>query len=209
MKTRALIFGLGLLLVLFSGGCIFSPDDDGNPPGDPGPKPPDPTYPFPSTADILMSNFQLTYMRMDDEGYRNVLHTNYLFRFQEFDIDELDLPSDHLNRDEDLEVMTRVFSGDAVVNSQGETIPGISQITFPILTPQTIWDGSTDPDFPNAQRRLYWVELNFSRPGASTIIVQGQTEFFVTSRDSLQGDGTTAQYWQLVGQVDRTDTGSP
>lgn len=198
MRAKALMFLLpGVLLLMLAplAGCIFSPDPD----PDPVKPPPPPAYVFPDTPDKVIDNLQEAYEKMDIDGYRNVLHMNYIFKFQQYDIDNLNLPSDHLTREEDLESSTNLFSGNAV-----NGVPGVSQITWPSNEKEGTWETSYNPEFPNSQRCLYNFEMNITRPGATTIIVKGKQEFYVAERDSMV-DGSPRQYWELLGQVDLSD----
>ena len=83
---------------------------------------------------------------------------------------------------------------------------GISQITFSILDQRSTWEPSDHPDFPDAQRALFEVDLEFSRPAYTTILINGLAEFYVTSRDSLY-HGENVQFWQIRGIVDQTNSG--
>jgi hypothetical protein len=190
MLAALLVAGLG------AGGCIFSPDNDS---GDDQPPPPPPTYEFPSTEQILMENFKTAYGRMDIDGYRDVLHDDYIFKFKQEDVENLGLEYDRWYKDEELEGAQNLFSGQPSP-STGEA--GVSGIEWSLLSPVGTWEDSTDPDFPNSERALYNIFLRIERPGTTTIEIQGQQIFYVTSRDSVMGDGTTRPYFQLVGQVD-------
>jgi hypothetical protein len=199
MRAKILMFLLpGLLLMLLAAlaGCIFSPD---TPPNDKPPPPPN--YVFPDTEGKVIKNLQEAYVKMDIDGYRNVMHKDYIFKFQQYDIDNLNLPSDHFTREEDLASTQNLFSGQAVGG-----VPAVSSITWNVLDGIGIWETSYNPEFPNAQRRLYNFVININRPGATTIVVTGQQEFYVTSRDSLV-EGSPTPYWELLGQVDLSDTG--
>ena len=158
------------------------------------------SLPFPDTPDKVIENLRSAYERMDIDVYRPILHPTFRFMFQQFDIDNLILPSDHFTREEDLESTTNLFSGNPV-----NGVPGVSQITWPILSGTGVWEDSTNPDFPDSRRRLYNLEMNITRPGATTIIVRGQQEFYVASRDSVH-NGVPTQFWQMLGQIDLTDT---
>jgi len=199
MKTKALLLSLGILLWVGGTGCIFSPDDDGGG----GDIPPPPELPFPDSEDQLMANFKAVYERMDINLYGQLLHTDYKFKYLPEDVENLNLPDAFHNRDDEVGIMTNIFSQQPVTNSRGELQAAITAVTVSVLDPQTVWEDSTDPDFPNSRRRLYSVNLEFTRQTDNTIIVQGQQEFFVTSRDSLH-NGIPKQYWQLVGQIDQT-----
>jgi len=186
---------LALVPVLLAAltGCIFSPDDERQPP-----PPNKPKYEFPDAPDVLMANFSVAYSSMDLDGYRNVLHPDYRFMFQQADIEYLLLPSDHYTREEELASANKMFNGQGPVP--------ISKINIDVLQPQTPWQdtGSGHPDFPDSQRRVYQIEMSIDRPGATTLIVRGLQEFFAVSRDSVV-NGATVPYWELYGQIDRTD----
>ncbi|MFH1845897.1 MAG: hypothetical protein ABIF77_22160 [bacterium] len=198
---------VGMLLVLGSAGCIFSPDDDPQPP----PPTPPPSYIFPDTEAKLLANFRESYSKLDIDEYRNILHTNYRFFFQDHDITTLGLLSDHYNRDDELDATTNMFSGEPKPNPgaippEPDPIPAISNIEFSLLDPVGTWGPSFHPDFPNARRALYTIELSITRPGAKTIVISGRQEFYVISRDSVMTDGSTKDYFQLLGQVDMSVT---
>ncbi len=200
MRTKALLVGLGMLLWLCAAGCIFSPDEED---GGGGP-PPTPPLPFPDSEDQLMANFKTIYEAMDINEYGKILDTNYRFKYQPFDVESLNLPGEFHNRDDELGIMRNIFSQNAIVNSQGQRQEAITEITVRVLDPVSIWEDSTDPDFPDSRKRLYTVNLEFKRPEDTTIIVQGSQEFYVSSRDSLH-NGIPKLYWQLVGQIDLTE----
>ncbi len=156
-------------------------------------------YSFPDTENQLITNFLASYREMDIEGYREVLHDDFRFYFQPFDIENHNLPSDHWRKDEELTVSENIFSGESCPEEQ----PGFSQITINIFVPLTPWTDSIHPDFPNVRRALYQVSMSAIRPGSTTIEVDGLADFFATSRDSVTDSGTLP-YWQLIGHVDLT-----
>ena len=164
------------------------------------------TYPFPDTPDKLMSNFKKAYGEMFMNEYRNTLHSDFKFFYQQADIDNLGLGSDHHNQDEELQISDHIFSGNPSPSS-GEA--GVSSIDFNFLEAATTWEDSFNPDFPGARRALFQIILFFERPASTTIEVQGNQEFYVIARDSVQDDATIKDYFQLVGQVDLSDLGKP
>ena len=185
--------GLGLLLLLASAGCIFSPDN--KPPDDPVDD-----WSFPDTEDQLMANFKRAYSEMNIDRYRDVLNDNYKFMFQQEDIEHLGLPYDHFNRDDELDAATNMFTG----VSPAPEVPAISSISIDVLEPQTAWqDVIEHPDFPNSRRRAYQITMYIERPGATTFKVEGLQEFFVVPHEFMV-DNVARMGWQLVGQVDRT-----
>ncbi len=156
---------------------------------------------FPDTPDKVIQNLRSAYQQMNIDAYRHILHPNFVFKFQQYDIDNLNLPSDHFTREEDLASTENMFSGQIV----GE-VPAVGSISWPMLEGISVWETSYNPEYPNSQRRLYSFAINITRPGATTLIFHGQQEFYVTSRDSMV-DGSPTPYWQLLGQVDLSDTG--
>jgi hypothetical protein len=184
---------LALVLLVAPTGCLFSPDEDAKPP-----PPNKPKYEFPDTEDVLMANFREAYSKMDLDGYRDVLHPDFRFMFQQLDIEHLGLPSDHWTREEELLSANKMFNG------LGPT--PISKINIDVMDPQTPWQdtGSGHPDFPDSRRRVYAISMEITRPGDTTLMVTGLQEFFAVSRDSVVS-GATVPYWELYGQIDRTE----
>ncbi len=198
MRIRRLVFLMPLLLVALAGtGCLFSPDNSDDPP------PPPPVIPFPDSEDQLIANFKTAYTSMRIDDYRPVLHPQYVFILRPEDVPPGE--SDRFTYAEELAVAENMFSGQPIERPGDSPVPAISAISIAALDRQGTWIdvGSSDPDFPNTRRGLYLIQLTFSRAGANTIIVNGQQEFYVTSRDSLV-NGVTKPYFQLRGQRDLT-----
>lgn len=201
MRTLVLYLGLGSLLLLAAAGCLFSPDEPDDPP-DGG----DPTeLPFPDSKEQLLANFQRAYELMDINVYGPMLHDDYKFFLQEDDIEGLGLPFDHFNRDDDIDLMENIFSGNPHLRDDGEVSAAVTEITFSTLDQNSVWEPSTHPDFPGAERALYLVDISFLRPADTTILVNGRTEFYLVSRDSMN-NGVPTPYWQVMGQVDQTNS---
>ncbi|MHB8080144.1 MAG: hypothetical protein ACYDIE_12925 [Candidatus Krumholzibacteriia bacterium] len=201
MRIRKLVFLAPLLLLSLAGaGCLFSPDNTKPPVVPPA------EMPFPSTEDLLIANFKTAYTSMKIDDYRPVLSPQYVFILRPEDV--LPGESDRFTYAEELAVAENMFSGLPIDHGGGNVVPAISGISIAVLDRQGEWSdvGASDPDFPNTRRGLYLIQLTFSRADANTIIVNGQQEFYVTSRDSLV-DGVTKPYFQLRGQRDLT-TGS-
>jgi len=105
-------------------------------------------------------------------------------------------------------VSTNMFSGEPINNPGGviNPIPSISDIEISLLEREGTWGPSHHPDFVNAQRALFRIELSIARPGARTISITGRQEFYVADRGAVQPDGTVLPDFRVVGQVDMTDT---
>jgi len=73
-----------------------------------------------------MANFMHIYEDRDYDGYRKMLTRDFLMELQANTIAEYPNLGEFLERDEDLRIHERLFSGDPVVNRDGEVIPGIS-----------------------------------------------------------------------------------
>ena len=186
-----LMAGLALA-ILASGGCIFSPDgggDDNTPVPDP--------YPWPSTPDILMNNFERAYGEMNIDEYRNIIHEDYKFIF----IDD----GETWYRDDDLQSTQHMFAGNDGQNPDVSLRDGVQSISMNSLIRDTAWENipGNDPDFPDSKRALFQVNIVFTLNGGdNTITVRSNQEFFVKAEEIDQGDGTTRTRYFLYGQRD-------
>lgn len=184
------------LLAIAVSGCLFD--------SDPEPViPPPPLLPYPGTEDQAIANFKTAYTGMELDDYRSVLSPQYVFILRPEDV-----PTGENGRftcAEELAVAANMFSGLPIDRGGGVVVPAISSIAISVLDRQGTWSdvGASDPDFPNTRRGLYTIQLTFSRVDANTIIVYGQQEFYVASRDSVV-DGVNRPYFQLRGQRDLT-----
>ncbi len=194
------MIALGALMA--TAGCIFSPDT----PSD-KPQPPPPPPRFAGSADSLMANFKDAYSGMDIEKYREVLHTDFRFIFNPIDVTRLNLPTSFITRAEDIATTTNMFSGNTIIKPAPEDpVPGVSKITITQLDRVGVWTdiGADDPDFPNTERAVYNLEMNIYRvDNATTFLIRGQQEFYVSHRDSTVS-GQVKPYYQLRGQRDLT-----
>ena len=155
--------------------------------------------PLPVNPDSLIVILRNAYTRMDIDTYRSLLRADFVFKFLQYDIDNLGLPADHLTRQEDLVSTSWLFSGSPVGD-----VPAVALISWPVLEAIGTWEASANPEFLGAMHRIYNFEINIARPGATTMIIMGQQEFYVTSRDTTI-DGTLTPYWELLGQIDLSD----
>jgi len=201
MKKSVLMMGL-VCLLLVPVGCIFSPKDD----PDPGPNG-ETGLPFPGTPDQLMENFKTIYETMDIEGYRNLLHPDYLTILKPSTTQEFPEVGETLDYTEEVRIATNMFSGAPGHDAQGGLKAPISSIAFQEPEQLTSWEPSPPDDpIPNAQSALYNVLFEFNRAGDKTIQVTGQIKFYITARDSLY-QGAVKPYYQMIGQWDLTNDG--
>jgi len=170
-----------------------------------GPAPSEP-YQFPDTPDQLMANFVEAYSGMDYQGYADVLHKDFRFVFQECDVDKLDLDSNLLGKEQELEVAVNMFSREPVQKDDGSVIAAIEDIRFLDFHPLGSWETTNElAQYPNAVRRTYQVRVEFIRPSDTNILVEGQSVYYVTCKETDCGANELRPYHQLIGWVDLTE----
>ena len=112
-----------------------------------------------------------------------------------------------LNRSTELRIHQRMFSGQPVIDPDGNLVPAVSAISFQTFEQQATWQISQpDGPFPDSQFTLYDVTILLDRPGFSTLKVEGQIKFYVSERDSLH-EGVNRRYFEMIGQQDLTNSG--
>ncbi len=165
-----------------------------------------PDLSFPSSPDLLMANFQTVYEWRYFSGYRELMHPDFLTVLQQSTTEEFPDVGTTLDVNEELRIHERMFSGEAVVDPLGNFVPGVLSISFHTFQAVNAWT-MTPPDdiIPNAEMAPFEVRFLFDRGQTySTLEVNGTIMFYVTSRDSVH-QGTTLQYYQMIGQVDLTN----
>ena len=202
MKAKFLMLLAAFALMIAPAGCIFSPDDDPEPPG-PGPST---DLPFPGSPDQLMANFQTIYETRDFDEYREIMHPDFLTILQEATTAEFPEVGTTLDVNEELRIHERMFSGDAVTDPNGDLVPGVAAISFAKFRALDAWTLSPADDIiPNAEWAPFEVEFLFDRGATfSTLKVDGVIKFYVTSRDSMH-QGSVKKYYQMIGQRDETN----
>jgi hypothetical protein len=184
----------GLVALLFCAVLIAGCGDDN------GTSQPNVPFPYASDPENLMQDFRIAYNEMNLTAYRNALHPDFNFVLQAQDVAHLGMSKDYLTREEDLEVADNIFNGGGL-----EPVLGIHIDAF---EPMTQWqDMPSHTDFPGTMRRVYRVLMAFERAGSTTLEIDGLQEFFVASRDTVMPNGTSREFWQIRGQMDRTEGG--
>jgi len=152
-----------------------------------------------------MANFQIVYEIMDVGAYLEIMHPDFLTILQQDTIDEFPDVGPTLDVTQEQRIHERMFSGESVTDPNGDLVPGVSGIAFSRFRALDAWTLSPGEDpFPNTMWAPYEVEFLFDRGQEfSTLQVEGTIKFYVTSRDSLH-EGSTRQYYQMIGQVDLT-----
>ncbi len=171
--------------------------------------PPDDSKPIvePPTEDMVIQNFRVAYEDMDFVALQNLLHPDFVTFLQEQTIAQFPDVGRTLDRDQEIRIAQRMFSGQPVTDPDGKLIAAISSVEFQILEQQGVWtDTGPNGVIPNARAALFDVLFIFDRPGDSTLPAQGQIRFFVSRRDSLV-NGVTRTYYTMIGQQDLTNTG--
>jgi hypothetical protein len=202
MKSKFFMLLAAFALLTAPAGCIFSPDDDPEPPPPSGGQ----DLPFPGSPDQLMANFQTIYETRDFDEYREIMHPDFLTILQEATTAEFPDVGTTLDVNEELRIHERMFSGDAVTDPNGDLVPGVLSISFAKFRALDAWAISPGDDIiPNAEWAPFEVEFLFDRGQTySTLKVNGNIKFYVTSRDSMH-QGSVKKYYQMIGQRDETN----
>jgi hypothetical protein len=159
-------------------------------------------YRFPSTPDQAIENLQEAYRAMDLSAYQDIIQKQYHFYYTDWDIQAgEDIPEYH-GRKEEMRIHEHMFSGRPHQRMDGGIVPGISQIDIALVR-NGLWEVETSGRFEGAERAGYQAEISFHRPGATTLLVSGPTEFLVVARYAVH-NGPPMLYWQVVGQIDQT-----
>lgn len=193
------IIALFVLLLLAFVGCGSSST---TPPPDPGL----PGDDFPTTADILMANFQLAYETMDPAMLGRATHPQSVIMLQQSTQNMYPDVGRYLDHTEQTDIIDRMFSRHDVNDPDGVLVYAVQTIQFQTFQRVGSWGMSlpTDP-IPNTESALYSVQVLFDRgQNYSTLKVTGNIRFYVDQRDSTVG-GQTRPYYQIIGQADLTD----
>lgn len=186
------------LLVLAISGC--SDDDPVTPPD-----PPAPIAPFAGSAPQLMANFKTAYESMDLERHRVLLHPDFMTVLQQETIDQFPDVGETLDLFEEIRIHQRMFSGENLIDPDGQFIPGMQDVDFRLLFQLEDWTGDTTGEWPTGTVSApHEVDVVFSRgPEYSQMRVRGVIVFYAVARDSVH-EGETRDYYEMVGQVDLT-----
>jgi len=207
MKKTTWLLPLLLVTLVAASGCIFSP---GESPDDP--IIPEVKVPFPGTPEQLMANFRTAYETMDFYDFFVTLpHPDYITILQQSTTDAYPGVGTTLDLNEELRIHQRMFSGEPLTDPDGNFVPSVASISFDKFEQQDSWTTSTEPQIPDlgdaahpVQRSLYNVIFVFDRGQTfAKLKVEGDIEFFITSRDSMY-NGKLQKYYMMRGQKDLT-----
>jgi len=198
MKTKHILLMMAMVLLVFPAGCLFSPDDN------PDVKPIDNDLEFADTREQLMENFQIVYEKMDIDDYIEVIDENFRIYLSDDTRTEYGLPREYFDYDEEVQITRNMFSGNAIDLGNGETVPGISEISFKKLIQIDAWRVSpADDRIANADFAPFEVEFEIARGGFPTLEIRGMIEFYLVAEEIMH-QGRLQDRWKMVGQVDYT-----
>jgi hypothetical protein len=151
---------------------------------------------FPDTEDQLLANFLWSLSNLDLNVYTSTLHAEYRFKFQGFDVERFELPSQFLDRQQELEVAANIFA----------PASEITAIQIDQFDPLEAWvDTPSHPDFPGTRRGIFQVEILVTRSESTDLRIWGLQEFFLASRDSTLPGGQVRPYFEMIGQIDQSN----
>jgi len=167
--------------------------------------------PFPATPDQVMENFRDAYETMDFGEIHGVLHPDHITILQQHTTDQYPSVGTTLDWNEEMHIDQRMFSGEPLTDPDGNFVPAVFGITFDKFEQQDAWTTSTEPLIPDdgdaehpVQRALFNVIVVLDRGQTfSKLLVEGDIEFYVTSRDSLY-NGAVRKFYTVRGQKDLT-----
>ena len=171
------------------------------------PPPPDIIRDPPATADALMADFMYTYETMDPERLARLTDPQSFIILQASTTATFPDVGEFLDRAEQAQISSRMFSRQDVTDPNGNLVPGIQTIQFQTFQRVGSWGTSLPGDvIPNTECALYSVQVLFDRGQSySTMKVTGNIRFYVSHRDSTY-NGETYPFYQIIGQVDLTDS---
>ena len=164
-----------------------------------------PLVPFADSPAQLMDNFEVVYEAMDLEYFGGLLHADHQFILHESTVRDFPGIGPTFDRAAELRIAERMFSGDPVIDPDGNLIPAISNIDVAVFWPLGGWqEVPAGQDFAGAQTAVFSTIIMMDRNGESTLNAQGSLQFYVTSRDSFY-EGSVQQYYEIIGLKDLSD----
>ena len=154
------------------------------------------------SPDSLMALWELALTSMDSTMYRDMYDPAFRFQFSAGDMNEFQLLTEYMTRDETVQTGWNMFSGREITNWQGAIVPGVSRISFPFLTQDTTWEIVAAGANTRASARFtfqMFVERGYGYP---ILAATGSFDFFAMSSDTVDADGTPTQYYQLFSMVE-------
>ncbi|MCK9996793.1 MAG: hypothetical protein KAH56_11005, partial [Candidatus Krumholzibacteria bacterium] len=102
----------------------------------------------------------------------------------------------------------RMFSGELLIDPDGNFVPGTSAILFRVFMALDVWAPSDDEErFPGTVCAPYDLSLLFDRGQSfSTLNVDGAVKIYARAHEAEVG-GATTTYYLMAGMVDLTGNG--
>jgi hypothetical protein len=154
------------------------------------------------SPDSLMALWQTALTTLDSTMYGDMYDPDFRFQFSAGDMNEFQLLTEFMTRDETVQTGWNMFSGENIRNWQGESIPGVVRIHFPVMTQETPWEILAAGSAPAVANARFTMQMYVERGyGIATIFAAGSYDFFAMARDTILEGGTVTQYYQLIDMV--------
>jgi len=201
MTTKQLAILIALVLtMMILGSC--SDDDSVAPPTPPAV---DPVF---TSPEQLLQAFLNTYENQDFALMQSLLHPDYVTILQVGTQQEFPSLGATLDLTKETRIAGHTFSGEAVVDPDGNFVSAISSIAFDVLEQQGPWvDSGPNGAVANSQSALFDVIVTFDSQNADSATIQGAIKFFAVGRDTVI-DGVARTAWKMIGQQNLTDSGA-
>jgi hypothetical protein len=185
MKT---VHGRALVLLLMAGffaGC----DDEVT-----SPKPTPSPYASPTEPESLITNLQLSYRRREIQEYAKLLASDYKFRFQP--IDANDIGTQFWTRDQDSTGTRALLTTPEVSDIRLNLIPGARDLTV-----------DATPPVDSLRIRIVTTDLQVDQTDGTTWVVTDQQDFYFRLGKAAQGEDPT--HWLIYEWDDLPTLAAP
>lgn len=162
---------------------------------------------FPDTPDHVMTDFRLAYGNGDLSLLANLLHPDHITVLQQVTTDAFPAVGARLVMTEERRINQRMFSGQDLVDPEGQPVPALTSIWLSSFYRLGDWELSpaTDP-IPDVLCANYYVFVEWGRAWPHPAMrTQGTVKFYVTSEDTVVA-GLKRPRYRVRGQMDLTST---
>ena len=154
------------------------------------------------TANHLMENFVEAYGNRDLERYAQLLHDDFIYTFNPNSTKRLGPSYKYFTKEDELITAANMFCGKPVVNSQGRTLPAITDIEFVAWQQAAPWEVTGEMDAEGGLRGVFDCVMHITRNGGCDFTIAGRQIFTVVlSGISDDEDGIQPNY-QIIGWQD-------
>jgi hypothetical protein len=210
MKTRSILFLVLSAVLLFS---FTDCEDDEKSPTQPA----EPDYAEATTPDLLVENFVKAQEDRNAEEYDTLLDESSVFYFAGEDVDLSPGQQGFWQRAAELDTAGRMFSGQTGTRPNGDSQPGVQQITLRLndIDPEWTDASAEDPEFEGSLKRRYEVDMTVSFLSSDLLThVTGEQDFYVIPvvlDEGLASERTVVRlrFWKDLGRpLGRTAAGT-